>query len=283
MGSGPGQISVPRGAQVPSGRPSQPNVDRSSFQPQINDPAIVEKIVWMVNGEVGRNAPLEAKIVQTETLFNRAQKRGDTIKSALRAVHTGEPGGRAGPYYAGYNAPGGGTYGAKNRPTPQEIEAFKRDVLAKVMAGSNLSDVGWGPMTGNASAGVAAHQFAKGTHGYKMRGGDTYFLEDRGPLPTIRGGPSSIPPEATSTPHPARQGPPDLAGDFSPSLMQLASNNIMTPRLKSHEQRQMELERSERGHRPTSRRDPRGYEPIYNPGEGYDYGDQYVVGGGARG
>src|SRR5262249_57192163 len=44
-------------------------------------------------------------------------------------------------------------------------------------SGSNLSDVGYGPMTGNASANVAAHQFAKGDPGYQLQAGDAYFRE----------------------------------------------------------------------------------------------------------
>ncbi|MGC1353812.1 MAG: hypothetical protein WA858_29155 [Xanthobacteraceae bacterium] len=46
-----------------------------------------------------------------------------------------------------------------------------------MLRGSNLSDVGYGPMTGNASADVAAHQFAKGDRGYRLQAGDAYFRE----------------------------------------------------------------------------------------------------------
>jgi hypothetical protein len=53
-------------------------------------------------------------------------------------------------------------------------------VLAAVLGGSNLSDVGYGPMTGNASADVAAHQFAKGDPGYQLQAGDAYFREGCG-------------------------------------------------------------------------------------------------------
>jgi hypothetical protein len=37
--------------------------------------------------------------------------------------------------------------------------------------------VGYGPVTGNASADVAAHQFAKGDPGYQLQAGDAYFRE----------------------------------------------------------------------------------------------------------
>jgi len=50
-------------------------------------------------------------------------------------------------------------------------------VLTSVLRGSNLSDVGYGPMTGNASTDVAAHQFAKGDPGYRLQAGDAYFRE----------------------------------------------------------------------------------------------------------
>ena len=52
-------------------------------------------------------------------------------------------------------------------------------MLTAVLRGSNLSDVGYGPMTGNASADVAAHQFAKGDRGYRLQAGDAYFREAR--------------------------------------------------------------------------------------------------------
>jgi hypothetical protein len=69
------------------------------------------------------------------------------------------------------------TYCAAAEPSPEEVETFKRTVLTAVLHGSNLSDVGYGPMTGNASADVAAHQFAKGDPGYQLQAGDAYFRE----------------------------------------------------------------------------------------------------------
>jgi len=69
------------------------------------------------------------------------------------------------------------TYCAAAEPTPEEVETFEKTVLTAVLRGSNLSDVGYGPMTGNASADVAAHQFAKGDAGYQLQAGDAYFRE----------------------------------------------------------------------------------------------------------
>lgn len=203
-GNAPGQIQRVGNGRL--GPPSQPSVNRSQFQQQLNEQTIA-KMAHMVNGEVGKGAPIQAKIVQLETLFNRAQIRNDTLDSALKSVTEGGPHGRAGPYYAGVRAPGGGTYGPGSRPSAAEVEAFKRDVLGPVMGGSNLSDVGHGPMTGNASANVAANQFGRGTFGYKLRGGDTYFSEDRtlGRLPTM--GPTSRPVQGGFTP-----APPNMSG-----------------------------------------------------------------------
>jgi hypothetical protein len=70
-------------------------------------------------------------------------------------------------------------------------QRFKGEVLTPVLGGSDVSSRLLGiPMTGNASAQVAAHQFARGTPGYNLpaSGGqhESYFAEDRKPLPRIR-------------------------------------------------------------------------------------------------
>jgi Phage tail lysozyme len=140
-------------------------IDRSQFQSEIDqNPALVTKMASMVQGEVGANAPLKARTVQLETAFNRAQARGHSLSQALLSVAEDPKRG----YYAR------DTYHPVSK---EDVAKFKRDVLAPVMAGSNQSDVGYGPMTGNASGSVAAHQFARGTPGYKLPGGDTYFRE----------------------------------------------------------------------------------------------------------
>jgi len=121
----------------------------------------------MVFGEVGRHAPLPVKIIQLETAFNRAQARGQTLAHVLLSVKESPSDG----YYAI------DTYCAAAEPTPEEVETFKKTVLTAVLQGSNLSDVGYGPMAGNASADVAAHQFAKGDLGYQLQAGGAYFRE----------------------------------------------------------------------------------------------------------
>jgi hypothetical protein len=143
-------------------------IDRSQFRPEIaSDPELVVKMTHMVFGEVGRHAPLPVKIIQLETAFNRAQARGQTLAHVLLSVKESPSDG----YYAI------DTYCAAAEPTPDEVETFKKTVLTAVLHGSNLSDVGYGPMTGNASADVAAHQFAKGDPGYQLQAGDAYFRE----------------------------------------------------------------------------------------------------------
>ena len=143
-------------------------IDRSRFGPEIaSHPELVVKMTHMVFGEVGRQAPLPVKIIQLETAFNRAQARGQTLEHVLLSVKESPNDG----YYAV------DTYCAAAEPTPEEVETFKKTVLTAVLHGSNLSDVGYGPMTGNASADVAAHQFAKGDPGYQLQAGDAYFRE----------------------------------------------------------------------------------------------------------
>ncbi len=143
-------------------------IDRSQFRLEIaSHPELVDKMTHMVFGEVGRQAPLPVKIIQLETAFNRAQARGQTLAHVLLSVKE-SPG-------EGYYAVD--TYCTAAEPTPEEVETFQKTVLTAVLQGSNLSDVGYGPMTGNASANVAAHQFAKGDPGYQLQAGDAYFRE----------------------------------------------------------------------------------------------------------
>jgi hypothetical protein len=149
-------------------------IDRTQFLPELaTHLELIGKMAHMVFGEVGRDAPRKVKIVQLETAFNRAQARGESLAHVLLSVTEAPDGG----YYAGTEAPAGGTYGPAATPTPQEISAFAKEVLLPVMSGSNLSDVGYGPMTGNASGKVAKHQFEEGMRGYHLAGGDSYFRE----------------------------------------------------------------------------------------------------------
>jgi hypothetical protein len=179
-----GQMGVPM-------RPSQPSVDRTKFANASDE--TLYTMAWMVNGEVGKDAPLRARIVQAETAANRALYRNQSLDQVL--LDNRSPLG----YYDGRsNTP---TYRQSVRPTAEEFAAFKRDVWGPVSRGSNLSDIGWGPMTGNASGGVARNQFARGTLGYKLNGGDTYFRE--GPFKQRL-------PVAPARPAPVRQVAPQV-------------------------------------------------------------------------
>lgn len=209
-GRGPGQVAFSN-RQV-TGRPSQPNVDRSQFRPQMNDNNIY-KLAWMINGEVGRGAPLQAKIVQAETAFNRAQERHDTLDSSLRAKGERGGGGRAGPYYEGVSRHTRGTYRQDTRPNAQDLALVKNQIVPMILSGSNLSDVGFGPMNGNGSGGLAMKAFRNGVAGYKMNGGDTYFREYSRPLPTM----PSRGPEAMTIPNTQM-----ASGGVSDAPMQMA-------------------------------------------------------------
>jgi hypothetical protein len=102
-----------------------------------------------------------------ETAFNRAQVRGHSLEQALLSVGESRKGYYANETYSG--AP----------PSRAEVEDFKRNILAPVLAGSDVSSAaGLGPMTGNASGSVAAHQVGRHTPGYGIRaaGHQTEFL-----------------------------------------------------------------------------------------------------------
>lgn len=143
-------------------------IDRSQFRYELEYfPELIRKLAWMVNGEVGKLAPLPVKIVQAETAFNRAQARGQSLTQVLLSVGEDPRDG----YYAI------DTYCHRAEPSDEDVLIFAKAVIDPIMRGSNLSDVGYGPMTGNASAGVAAHQFARGTPGYQLQAGDAYFRE----------------------------------------------------------------------------------------------------------
>jgi len=166
-------MNLPPGVDAITG-----GINREQFRPEIEgNPELVKKMAHMVFGEVGKDAPLNAKIVQLETLFNRSQYRSHSLEQGLLSVSEDPIRG----YYEGRGGSGGGTYRPSMAPTESELEDFKRDVLAPVMRGTNISDIGLGPMTGNASGATAASQFARHTPGYHLPGGDTYFRE--GPFP----------------------------------------------------------------------------------------------------
>jgi hypothetical protein len=197
------QISPYSRAGAPPMKPSQAGVDVSPLRREIDNPNIQRQMAQMVSQEVGlKPGNTRAQIVQLETLRNRAlygiQGNGrypdgvrapTSLAQAGQVIHGQGPYGRAG--YSGYYP----DY-SNQRVSPAQQAAFKRDVYDVVFPpdgspGSNLSDVGWGPMTGNASNDprmgekgmVAKHQYMHNAQGYSMRksGGDDYFREHVSP------------------------------------------------------------------------------------------------------
>ena len=185
------EFRAPPGSQM-SGRPSQPNVDRRQFKKEENE-ATIRRAAAMVMAEVG-SGNTRQRIIQLETAFNRAQYRGIPLSQALLTTQ---------------EDPQRGYYPRMANVSREQVEEFYRNVWTPVMNGSNLSDAGAGPMTGNASQGVAQRQFARGTQGYQMRNGESYFRERVQPgqgLPTL---PTQTP-EATRV---ARAPEPATAGE----------------------------------------------------------------------
>jgi hypothetical protein len=148
-------------------------IDRSHFLAELDsNPGLITKMASMVYGEVGRTAPRETQMTQLESAFNRAEQRGQSVSHVLLSVAEDPKRG----YYPS----------ATYHPVSQkDVERFKTEVLAPVLAGS---DLGHG-VTGNASGHVAAHQFARGTQGFNLRAArgakESYFIEGpiTGPLP----------------------------------------------------------------------------------------------------
>jgi hypothetical protein len=123
----------------------------------------------MVAGEIyPEKATDRAKQVQLETAFNRAQMRGHSLEQALwDTAHHGQAG-----YYPQKTFQHGEAFLQSH---PDWYKNFQENIWNKALAGSDEAR----GFTGNASAGVAARQKAKGTPYLDLRqeGGDQYFLE----------------------------------------------------------------------------------------------------------
>jgi hypothetical protein len=136
--------------------------DRSNFYDELKqNPALLTRLNTIVNGEVGRGAPLETRILYLETIFNRAQARGQSLAEVTRSVD-----GR-------YNSDGSGKRGyypsttfVNGAPRSQnEQNAFNEQVLKPVLAGSDVSTQKLGfAATGNASAHVARNGVVTGRY-----------------------------------------------------------------------------------------------------------------------
>ena len=148
-----------------------PFMDRSIFLDELKrNPALITRLNTIVNGEVGRGALLDKKIIQLETIFNRAAARGQTLEKVTR-MYTG-------PGSDGYYPQSTFSNGAVR--SQNEANAFNEQVLKPVLGGSDRStDLLGFAATGNASGGVAAR--GKGTRytRYADMGGETYVQEGR--------------------------------------------------------------------------------------------------------
>ena len=136
--------------------------DRSNFYDELKqNPALLARLNTIVNGEVGRGAPLETRILYLETIFNRAQARGQSLAEVTRSVdgrYNNDGSGRGG-YYPSATFINGA-------PRSQnEQNAFNEQVLKPVLGGSDVSTQKLGfAATGNASAHVARNGVATGRY-----------------------------------------------------------------------------------------------------------------------
>jgi hypothetical protein len=107
----------------------------------------------MVRGEVG-SGDSTLRMIQLESVFNRAQSRGISLEQALKDVSQG------GGYYARDTYRGAPPSGA-------ELENFKNNELAQVLKGSDVGSKRFGFLvTGNASQmGFAGRRAAAGVYG----------------------------------------------------------------------------------------------------------------------
>ena len=170
-----GQGSRFRSEAAPEGAPdfgAPGQIDRSRIRSELEqNPALADRLNQMVRGEVGDHASPEVRRIQMETAMNRALARGHSLDQALWDT--------AGHGNAGYYPHQSFTRGGFDKDT------FGGDLEA-VLSGSNYAGkYGKGLITGNASADVARHQFARGTPGFTVETGsgpESYFSE--GPFKT---------------------------------------------------------------------------------------------------
>jgi hypothetical protein len=185
------------------------DIDRRQFAQELANPDIVKKAADMVKGEVGWNAPIDTKLVQLETAFNRAMARGQPLSHVLLSTSEDREHG----YYQG------GSNGTYSRPVNDaQFADFKKNLLRQVFIGSNKSEELLGFIaTGNASPPTSTAQYAQGMRGRDLPSAisgqpESYFQEGplKFPFKRFQGGESlSIPFESSSPigPGPAADPP----------------------------------------------------------------------------
>jgi hypothetical protein len=128
--------------------------DRTEFRSEINsNPALRERVRDILYGEVGGGASREKKLIQLETIFNRAAARGHGIEKATRNADLQKDG-----YYPQTTFDNGSKIGPNRQAEFDEL-------LEEVLSGSDKSTELLGfPATGNASQGVASRGVSSGRY-----------------------------------------------------------------------------------------------------------------------
>ena len=156
-------------------------IDRSQFYDELRrNPGLAQRIAIIVNGEVGAGAPTETKMLNAETIFNRAAARGQSLEQVTRQAGQQYSDGKGG-YYPATTFTGGqrALNGSQNK-----VNDFYHKVLNPVLGGSDVSTDKLGfAATGNASNNpndgergmVANHGIANGYYTkYKWVGPEVY-------------------------------------------------------------------------------------------------------------
>lgn len=204
-------------AQLTGGNPRQ-GVDRSRIAQELQqNPALMKKFADMTYGEVRGQGPVAAQI-QAESAADRALTRNIPFSQSLLSVAE-DP--RRG-YYAS------DTY--KRPANPQEMASFQKDILPKVLAGSEegFNTLGFRP-TGNASQlGFAQRRADQGMYdNYKWLSGvpgkgEMYALERGDAARQAKNLRSNFPAELMSPKSDA-----EMAMSFGPT--QVASSDNFVP------------------------------------------------------
>jgi hypothetical protein len=178
--------------------PPRPVIDRSQQLGDMNDdPSLLPRLAATTMGELNPGALLPEQRTQFASALDRAGARGIPLSQALE-TYTGR-GSR------GYYPPDVVPRGAAQLRTPEQQQAFMRNVATPVLRGADPGGAALGfTPTGNASGGVADRGIASGRYGnagsFPGRN-ETYVTQERGrPLPFSAGGPDTPPganPDAT--------------------------------------------------------------------------------------
>ena len=185
-------------------------MDRSSYFDELKrNPALMRRIAVIVNGEVGSNAPLETKILNAETIFNRAASRGQSLEQVTKQ-YTG-PG--SGGYYPATTFANGERIVSRGNALPQ----FYEQVLKPVVNGSDISTQKLGfAATGNASNQpgneVANHGIRNGYYPkYKWVGDEVYVQHKPDNIARLESTRFDRPPGSVANTDPAGQLIPNAA------------------------------------------------------------------------